>query len=549
MKLTSEKIRLRMKKEIKINSSAGQNIRTKDTFKYKLLLEGIIVGAISGVLIACFRLLLSKAEAVRTTFVEWLHAGAAPRALVAAFALVVLAAIVALLLRWEPECSGSGIPQVEGELRGQLDMSWAKVIASKFTGCILAIGGGLALGREGPSVQLGAMVGKGVARSRHRLLTEERLLVTCGAGAGLSAAFGAPLAGAMFALEELHKTFSALVLITTMASAAISDWIASNIVGRDPVFNVSIEHTLPLKYYWTVVVLGLVLGVFGFVYNRTLNFMQDVFASIGSKVHERFSTFAKVMIMFALSLSMMYAYPLALGSGGNLVAEICSGKFALAALSVMILVKFIYSTGSFGSGAPGGIFLPLLVLGAITGGLASRALTACFGIGEQYITSYVIIAMAGMFAAIVRAPATGIILITEMTGSFSCLLALVTVSLISYITADALGGEPVYDQLWNRRIGKTRMELEEEEANRKTIIEGDIQMASAAENMSVEDLGLPHGSLIVALERNGVEIIPSGETKLKAGDHLDILCRKKDIEETERVLDEKCMHHAKGIGR
>lgn len=535
-----------MRKTIEAKSSAGKNISRKDTFKYKLLLEGIIVGAISGLVIAGFRMLLIKADEMRGTAVSQLTAsqGSMPlKVAIAAAALIAIALVVSLLLKWEPECAGSGIPQVEGELKGQMDMSWAKVIVSKVAGCVLAIGGGLALGREGPSVQLGAMVGKGVAKCRHRLLTEERLLITCGAGAGLSAAFGAPLAGAIFALEELHKTFSTLVLITTMASAAISDWVASNIVGRTPVFDVSVEHVLPLKYYWALIIMGIALGVIGFIYNRTLNTMQDIFAKLGNLVPARYSSFIRLLAMFALALVMMFVYPVVLGSGGGLVAEICTGKFALAALAVLLLVKFMYSTGSFGSGAPGGIFLPLLVLGALTGGLFSRVLTACFGISDQYITSFVVIAMAGMFAAIVRAPATGIILITEMTGSFTCLLALVTVSLISYVVADALGAEPVYEQLWNKRIGKTRLELDEEEANRKTIIEGDVQMASVAEGMSVQELGLPGGCLIVALIRDGEEIIPSGRTRLKAGDHLEILCKQRDIDETEQILEEKCMKY------
>jgi len=531
-------------------SFAVKNISKNNTFKYEMLLEGIIVGAICGVLIAGFRFLLEQADKLRGRLVIWANLRTEAGTInfshmaVIALGLVAIAAIIAMLLKWETECAGSGIPQVEGEIKGQLDMNWWRVILAKVTGCVLAIGGGLALGREGPSVQLGAMVGKGFARSRHKLLTQERLLITCGAGAGLSAAFGAPLAGAIFALEELHKTFSALVLITTMASTAVSDWVASSIIGREPVFNISIEHILPLKYYWAVILLGLILGCVGAIYNRTLDIMQNAFARVGRLVSVRFSNFAKLCAMFALSLLMIYVYPAALGSGGGLVAEICSGKYALAALLVMLLVKFVYSTSSFGSGSPGGIFLPLLVLGAICGGTVSRALSSCFGISENYIASFVVIAMAGMFAAIVRAPATGIILITEMTGSFSCLLALVTVSLVAYITADALGAEPVYEQLWNKRVGRSKPEVDEEEGNRKIVIEREVHMASEAEGRTLASLGLPKGCLIVAIIRDGKEIIPSGQTKLKAGDHMELLCRQKDISEAEKIIEEKCMRHA-----
>ena len=529
---------------MKPKSYAGQTIRRKDTFKYTLLLEGIIVGAVSGLVIACFRMLLNAADKVRNNLGDWATAGGTGRFFILMAVLFSIAVLVSMLLEWEPECSGSGIPQVEGELKGRIDMNWLRVIAAKLAGCTLAIGGGLALGREGPSVQIGAMVGKGFSRTRHRLLTEERLLITCGAGAGLSAAFGAPLAGAIFALEELHKTFSALVLITTMASAAVSDWIASTLIGRDPVFNVSVEHILPLRYYWAVIILGILLGLLGVFYNKTLTTMQDFFGRVGKLLPDKFSRFGRMISIFAVSLLMFYVYPTALGSGGGLVAAICEGNYALGALAVMLLIKFIYSTGSFGSGAPGGIFLPLLVLGAICGGLVSRLLTAGLDVSEEYIVSFVIIGMAGLFAAIVRAPATGIILITEMTGSFSSLLALVTVSLTAYVVADLLGGEPVYDMLWSRRAEASDNEGSGRDTlpDRKTIIEGDVHLSSEIEGHTVQELELPAGCLIVAVIRDGAEKIPNGRTKLKAGDHLEILCRQSDIAEAEHVLNAKCMN-------
>ena len=422
--------------------------------KYKLLGEGLVIGAITGLLIALFRLALVQADKIRGVVVK-LANSSLTGALIAAAILLAIAIVVTLLLKWEPDCSGSGIPQLKGELKGYEDQVWWRVIISKFIGCALAIGGGLALGREGPSVQLGAMVGKGFARTKKSLLVEERLLMTCGAGAGLSAAFGAPLAGAIFALEELHQSFSALILITAMGSTAVSDFVASSILGTRPVFDFSIVTRIPLGYYWTIIVLGVLLGAFGALYNKMLDSMQNFFA-LFNKI------WIKMLVAFAVAYVMMFVYPNALGSGAYLVKEICYGKYALDALAILLLVKFVFSTGSFGSGSPGGIFLPLLVLGAITGGLYSRILSATLGIEEAYITSYVVIAMAGYFAAIVRAPATGIILITEMTSDFSSLLGLVVVSLVAYVVADLCGGIPVYDQLMGRRLGakKTSGDLE-----------------------------------------------------------------------------------------
>ncbi len=460
------------------------------------------------------------------------------------------------LIRFEPDISGSGIPQIEGELKGLEDQNWRKVLAAKFAGCVLAIGGGLALGREGPSIQLGGMIGKGFARRKNALLTEERMLMSCGAGAGLAAAFGAPLAGVLFALEELHKNFSAEVLVSTMAASAVADYIAVNIIGLRPVFDFDVEHRIPLRLYWAVVLLGVILGILGVLYNKLLDKMQDFFDRLGNK-------FISIGIMLMISFLMMFIYPTVLGSGNNLVKVISDGKFTLIALAILFVAKLFFSTGSFGTGTPGGIFLPLLVIGAITGGLYSTFLSTAFGVEEYYIKGFVIIAMAGFFSAIVRAPITGVILITEMTGNFMTLLSLVSASLVAYVVADLLGGEPVYDQLMHRRqrkkvesgsgtpdhdyladvysksdkkYVKKRISIRE----RKVVIDSSIHIGSMMDGHKVMELGLPEGSLIVSVMRDGKEIIPHGSTILNGGDDLEILCRLKDIAATEAVLDEKC---------
>lgn len=532
-----------------------RNIRQKQRFKYKLILEGIAVGSIVGLVIALFRIMIVKADQARHMAVHLVKVRP-----IYAFAVLLLLVLIAWILdkliRFEPDISGSGIPQIEGELKGLEDQNWRKVLVAKFAGCVLAIGGGLALGREGPSIQLGGMIGKGFARRKNALLTEERMLMSCGAGAGLAAAFGAPLAGVLFALEELHKNFSAEVLVSTMAASAVADYIAVNIIGLRPVFDFDVEHRIPLRLYWAVVLLGVILGILGVLYNKLLDKMQDFFDRFDSK-------FISIGIMLMISFLMMFIYPTVLGSGNDLVKVISDGKFTLIALAILLVAKLFFSTGSFGTGTPGGIFLPLLVIGAITGGLYSTFLSTAFGVEEYYIKAFVIIAMAGFFSAIVRAPITGVILITEMTGNFMTLLSLVAASLAAYVVADLLGGEPVYDQLMHRRqrkkvesgsdtpdhdyladvysksdkkYVKKRISIRE----RKVVIDSSIHIGSMMDGHKVMELGLPEGSLIVSVMRDGKEIIPHGSTILNGGDDLEILCRLKDIAATEAVLDEKC---------
>jgi len=548
--------------ELTEKDSAGAGKRRQKTYKYRLILEGALIGLITGALISVFRLMLTGADTIRDRMVEFAGSGAGP-ALIIALILIAVAAVITVLLVVEPDIAGSGIPQVEGELRGQKDMNWWRVIVAKMAGCALAIGGGLALGREGPSIQIGAMVGKGFARAGRTPLTEERLLLTCGAGAGLSAAFGAPLAGAIFSLEELHRNFSAEVLLTTMAAAAASDFVTANILGLTPVFGFEVEHGLPLKYYWAVILLGLILGVFGAVYNRTIDFMQNISEKAGKAFADlvcgiagktpalikdglhptvfaaRAAAFGRVLCMMALAYVMYFVYPEVLGSGSGLVGQISRGEYALGAIALLLLVKFIFSTASFGSGSPGGIFLPLLVLGALTGGLFSRLLGLA-GVDQTYITGFVVVAMAGYFAAIVRAPVTGVILITEMTGDFTTLLPLVLTALVAYLTAEALGVKPIYTQLLERSMGRPSASRSALLRDRKTVIDTEVHIGSRMDGGHVADFGLPLGTLIVSVTRGGIEIIPDGNTILRGGDELEILTRENDIADVESIVDEAC---------
>lgn len=419
-------------------------LRVLGNMKYRLIIEGIGVGLLAGILVSAFRLSLTKVDEIRSVLLE----GAQTKISLVVCCLLLLfffTVCVSFIVTREPLCTGSGIPQVKGELDGKIKANWLSVIIAKFIGGIMAVGGGLSLGREGPSIQLGAMVGKGFSRLSGRLRTEERLLMTCGAGAGLAAAFSAPLAGVVFTLEELHKTFSADVLLSTMAAAITSDWVASYIFGLRPVFLLTISNSLPLSHYWMVLILGVIMGAFGVLYNRCIALSQDFFTMLKP-------AWIKAVLPFAAIVLLAVFYPRVLGSGHDLVSFVGEGGAGVKVLLILLVIKFIFSIFSFGTGAPGGIFLPLLVLGAVTGGLFTEVVSPLVGYANTYSAYFVILGMAGYFAAIVRAPITGIILISEMTGIFSNLLPLAIVSLVAHITAEILGGVPIYDQLLDRLL-------------------------------------------------------------------------------------------------
>lgn len=518
-----------MKNKTRITLERFKNLKNQ----YRLVAEGIGVGILTGLLVSLFRLALEKAELLRGSVL--LHAAESFSGTAIALVMLFAACLAAWYsLRKVPLCGGSGIPQVKGELLGQMEQNWWQIIVAKFIGGVCAIGGGLSLGREGPSIQLGAMVGKGFSRLSGNLKTEEKLLMTCGAGAGLSGAFCAPLAGVVFALEELHKNFSTEVLVLTMAASVASDFVSSYIFGLTPVFGLYADGKLPLSRYWMVLLLGVILGAFGVFYNWMTARVQDLYGRLPRRS-------MRVLIPFLLVILLAVFYPLVLGSGHHLVGEIASGTFAAEALLVLLAVKFLFSIISFGCGVPGGIFLPLLVLGAITGGLFAMAVGGLAGYEELYLVNFVILGMAGYFAAIVRSPITGVILITEMSGDFKNFLPLAVAALAAYLTADLLGGQPIYDQLLHRMLAKGgKYGTDEETRSHKVLLESDVYIGSRMDGEKIEKMLLPPGCLVVSVQREQKEIVPSGSTVLAGGDKLVLLCSQGDVPVVEEKLNNIC---------
>ncbi len=433
-----------MEKVAERKKDTSHTIRRAQRFPVILIGEGLLVGAVGGLIVLLYRIALSYAG-------DWLHTilsfiKGKPFRIVGWFlVLILLAVIVGKLVKWEPMISGSGIPQVEGEVTGKLHQNWKKVLPAKFIGGFLCLFGGLSLGREGPSIQLGAMTGQGISRILNRGKTEEMYLMTCGASAGLAAAFHAPLAGVMFAVEELYKGFSAAVLISVMTASVTADFISSYIMGVEPVFSFRVDQPLPQNYYGLLLLLGVVVGIAGVFYNWAMLKAQELY-----KKPKHLDETGRLLIAFLMAGVLGLCMPEVLGSGHELIVSLTDGEMVLRTVLLVLVVKFLFSAVSFGSGAPGGIFFPLLILGAMIGGAFAMIGTQWFGLPAQYMNNFVLLSMVGFFTSIVRAPLTGIILLFEMSGSVSQMLSLSIVSVTSYITATLLRSAPIYESLLER---------------------------------------------------------------------------------------------------
>lgn len=502
-------------------------------FPVLLIGEGLLVGGIGGFVVVLYRMALDVAG-------DWLdeilaYAGQTPWRMAGWFLVLgALAWLVSRLVSWEPLISGSGIPQLEGEMAGKLEQKWYRVLPAKFLGGFLCLLGGLALGREGPSIQLGAMAGKGISRGLDRGKTEEKFLLTCGAGAGLSAAFHAPLAGVMFSLEEVHKNFSVSALLSVMTASLTADFLATAVLGTDSIFQFTITRELPVHFYWMVLGLGVVLGVLGAFYNWFTLKVQSLYDRATF-----LNSTGKILIPFFCAGVLGFTAPELLGSGHDLIEKLTSVDMLLGTAVFLLVGRFLFSAVSFGSGAPGGIFFPLLVLGGYMGGIFAMAGIRLWGLDPVFLNNFVLLAMAGYFAAVVRAPLTGIILIFEMTGTLTQMLSLSVVSIVAYVTATLLGSRPIYESLLDRLLLR-RGEKPPKEQGEKMLMHFAVSRGSRIEDLTIGEVRWPENCLLVAVERGSQEIIPRGKTRLLAGDVIVTMTDERDEARIHDEMEELC---------
>lgn len=408
-----------------------------------LAVVSLIAGAASGLLCAVFRVILVRADGWRNELIGWAHERAFLGFLIVAGITVGATAVAAWLVRrYSPYASGSGIPHVERVLNEGLPYAPLHLIPVKFVGGLLAISVGLALGREGPSVQMGASLSHVIAKLFRRNWDDCRTLLAAGAGAGLATAFNAPIAGAVFVLEELVRRFDTRTTIATFGASAAAIAVARVLLGDAPDFHV-VE--LPFPGFGTApmfVVFGLLAGLLGVAYNMAIvGALADVQRVRRVPVEVRAGA-----IGLAVAILAWFA-PNLVGGGDPLTQQALDGTTGLGILSLIFLVRFLLGPLSYAAATPGGLFAPLLVLGSQSGFLFGSACKRLFPGLAPDPTVFAVTGMAAFFAGVVRAPLTGIILVIELTGSYTQLLPMLGACFGAMLVPTLLRNEPIYDSL------------------------------------------------------------------------------------------------------
>ena len=500
-------------------------------FQFKLFWEGIVVGIFSGLVVSLFRFLLSRAEEFRIGLYG--HLIQLPAVYTAGWfaALLVVGGVLYWLTRHEPMAGGSGIPQVKGVILGLMRMNWFRILWVKLTAGVIGLGAGLSLGREGPSIQLGAVTAQGVSRFLGRTRMEERYLITSGASAGLAAAFNAPLAGVMFSLEELHRNFSAVVLLPAMTAAMTATFVSRLFFGGGLTFSFRSIPRFPLDLHIVYAILiAVIAGLCGVIFNAGL---LNIHRFYGLPVFK--NLYMKITFALLCAGVLGFVLPQVLGGGNRLVDELATKSFPLQLLFALLAGKFIFTLISYGTGVPGGFFLPMLVLGALVGSICAYFLTAFQLILPSHGANIIIIAMAAFFSASVRAPITGTVLISEMTGSFYHLMILGMASAIAYIVAQLCGSQPIYEALLLKSLNSHSTPEPNTVRKERNIVEVPVSSGSLIENKKVQDIPWPGHTLLVDVKRGSEQLIPDANTVILAGDFLYVLTETEHAEDVQAL--------------
>lgn len=337
--------------------------------------------------------------------------------------------VVVRLLREPP---GHGVPEVVRAVCREGGRMHPRSIVSRWLGSLLAVGSGGSAGLEGPIVHSGAAIGAFVGERTHLDDRKRGILVACGVAAGIAGIFNAPLTGLAFSMEIVLAEVSALSLAPVVLAAAVAAALARSVTGDSPAFEAPMELSLGALDLALCLALGIACGLVGVVLTRGIRLTHG----LGERLRlGRLGTPAA----FGLGVGLVGLLdPRALGDGYPLIQDAIAGELGglLGALGLLLGLKVVASSFSLGSGAPGGVFAPSLVLGAVAGVLFHRLVTPLVPSGELApVGSFALAGMGGLIAATLQAPLTGILLVMEVTGGYGASLALMTTSVAAVLVA------------------------------------------------------------------------------------------------------------------
>jgi chloride channel protein, CIC family len=399
------------------------------------LVLALVIGALTGLAVVAF-ILLTERLGMRL----YPPGGAAWRRFL--FPVVGSLSIGYLLYRYFPNARGSGVPQTKAALFAREGRITLRTVLGKFFCTSVTLASGIPLGREGPSVQVGAGIGSVLGRALGLRTEQVKRLIPVGASAAIAAAFNTPLAAVVFALEEIMGDLQSPVMGAVVLASATAWMVLHVFLGDHPLFKVPQYQLVHASEFAVYAVLGVAGGV-----------VSAVFAKLLLGIRARFLRFPRNTVWFqpvvgGLLVGLMGIFaPQVLGVGYGYVGQALNGSMAFKMMVLLVVLKLFAVTTSYATGNAGGIFGPSLFIGAMLGGSIGTVAHHFFPAYTATPGAYALVGMGAVFAGVVRAPMTSVLMIFEMTQDYAVIVPLMIANLVSLFVASRLQHDPIYEAL------------------------------------------------------------------------------------------------------
>lgn len=504
-----------------------------------LYLLSIVVGIFAGAVCIPFRYVVNQVSEIRPYIfgqeAELFGIKSPLLAHVFVFLSIYLVLLfVALLVKHFPKISGSGLPQTQALLYGRVVYNKPiTYLFVKFIGGILSLGSGLSLGREGTSVQMGSLTGYLTGSWFKVKRGRRRHLIAAGAGAGISAAFTAPLSSSILILESLQKFSLPQTSICTLLAGGVAGIMAKLTMPYNIYDKIAV--TSPAIPEWQLLLICIAMAVFfallGKLFSRMLLLGKTWYSQLDTWKYAPYtkSIYSHVAILSIVTFIIGLIFPTIIGGDQTFLVDHANTSHSnVFLLIVLIIIISAFTILSNSSGYPGGIFLPMMTVGGLAGKLFYEMVS---GIAGADVSGYfTLIGMSAFFISVVRTPLTGFILISEMTGHYEVFFPTLVVGILVYYLTQLLKVEPMNDLLY-----KFMIENNKEEPPRSTLYM-EVNPGSYFEGKTPATLRLPQNCIITHVFRNKKEIAFNDTTPLQPGDELTIEINSNEMEKVYQPL-------------
>ncbi len=451
-------------------------------------------------------------------------------------ALLGLAFVLAYLYKHVSNLRGGGIPASIGFLRGILPFKWIRNVVGVFILSLTHFLIGVPLGNEGPSVQMGTAIGRGsVYAFAKKNRAWDRYSMTGGACAGFATATGAPISGIVFAIEEAHQRISPMIIMVASTSVMFSHFTAELLA---PVFGVSVSLfpsmeliKLRASDIWIPVVVGLVIGLFAVLF---LNYYK-VINNLVNKILKKFPLFIKIFIVYFATLVLGIISYSFISTGHELILELFHSEIAIYMLLIVLLVRATLTLSANTSGLTGGIFLPIMALGAVVSSILGKLGCLAFGLGHEYYVMILILGITACISGMMKMPLTAIVFAVEALSCYNNILFVITSAAVAFVITEIFETKSINDTVLYRKIdemheGKALVYIDEY----VTVKEGAFAIGK-----QTRDIFWPSNLFVLSIkhpETHQPEIDGHGGKEIIAGDILHIRYSTYNEEQTNEEL-------------